>query len=204
MSLINSQSSPMLSSDRRKDRWCLPTAMVAMYWRCSRIYSVPTKQQQSAFFDATRLHYRNPLSGKIELPRWMEAQQRLASCDHATPGPLMWLTFGTPLRYRWNTRQSTTNLMHFVQHRPLDSERPARASGAQLYSASHGRRRRGDYIQQFGIGGTDFITFGLAWREWVVERRMREMFEPCVGPRELIRNLKTGPPSRRRRHDPVG
>lgn len=187
MSLINSQSSDADPTEGR--------TLVLAHSHGGNVLAMLShllgsdQQQQSAFFEATRLHYRNPLTGKIELARWTEAQQRLASAT-TRHRDIDVVTFGTPLRYRWNT-DSCAKLMHFVQHRALDSERPTRATvpnSIQQVMDAEG----GDYIQQFGIGGTDFITFGLAWREWVVERRMRHMFEPCVGPRELIRNLKQG------------
>jgi hypothetical protein len=148
-----------------------------------------SQRDQTAFFNGTRLHYRNPLTGEIDLPKWAHARQRLADATQHTPR-IDVATFGTPLRYRWNT-DVCANLLHFVQHRPLDQQHPEVAmlptSIQQVMDAAGG-----DYVQQLGIAGTDFVTVGFAWREWIVERRMRRMFEPRVRRRDLIKNLMRG------------
>jgi hypothetical protein len=148
-----------------------------------------SESRRKAFFDATRLHYRNPLTGHIDLPKWQQANERLM--DEPRRLPLIDVaTFGTPLRYRWCS-DVCPNLLHFVQHRPLNPEHPELAvlpgSIQQVLDAVGG-----DYVQQLGIAGTDFPTSILAWREWIVERRMRKMFEPKARRRDLMKKLKLG------------
>ena len=50
----------------------------------------------------------------------------------------------------------------------------------------------GDYVQQLGIGGTDFLHAVFAWRSWNSERRIRKMFAPSIRRRDLTKNLKRG------------
>ena len=50
----------------------------------------------------------------------------------------------------------------------------------------------GDYIQQCGIVGTDFLPSIFAWRDWVVERRMQRMFERGARRRDVLKKLKEG------------
>ncbi|MFK8114464.1 MAG: hypothetical protein AB8B91_19835 [Rubripirellula sp.] len=141
---------------------------------------------QHAFFQQTRLHYRLPVSGRIDLPSWSEAQQRIKQ-------PLAKLdvvTMGTPLRYGWNVN-AVEHLMHFVHHRPQCEDDPTRAEFPdtvnELVMAAGG-----DYVQHLGIAGTDFLPSVFAWRDWLVERRMRKMFESKVRRRDLLKNLKRG------------
>ena len=99
-------------------------------------------------------------------------------------------TFGTPPRYRWD-EGTYRHLLHFVQHRPLKPEQPARARLPKSVQELL-RARGGDYIQHLGIGGTDFYHSIFAWRSWRVERRLRRMFEATIRRRHLPRNLTRG------------
>jgi hypothetical protein len=142
------------------------------------------------FFQATRPHYESTRFRRHELVAWQRSQQRLCRHSAATVPPIDVATFGTPLRYRWN-RSVCPNLLHFVQHRPLVPERPEFArlpySIQDLLTAAGG-----DYVQQLGIAGSDFPPTLFCWRDWIVERRMQQMFEPGVRRRELIQRLKLG------------
>jgi hypothetical protein len=142
------------------------------------------------FFAATRLHYRVPLLGKIDLPSWQQARERLLN-ENSQAFPLIDVaTFGTPLRYRWNT-DVCPNQLHFIQHRPLDPEHPERASfpsSLQDVIDANG----GDYVQQIGIAGTDFSPSVFAWRDVLVEWRMQRMFERGARRRDVFKKLKQG------------
>lgn len=127
------------------------------------------------FFAATRLHYQIPLLEKTDLSNWQHARERLLS-ENPQAFPLIDVaTFGTPLRYRWNT-EVCPNLLHFIQNRPLNPEHPERTSFPDSLQDVIDATA-GDYVQQFGIAGTDFLPSILGWRDWIVERRMRRMFE---------------------------
>jgi hypothetical protein len=141
------------------------------------------------FFEATDLHYRIPILGKVDLPTWQCTREKLLDEQFALP-PIDVATFGTPLRYRWNT-DVFPHLLHFVQHRPLNSDDPQTATlPNSIQDVMHAAG--GDYVQHLGIAGTDFLPSVFAWRDWVVERRMRRMFEPGARRRDVIKNLKLG------------
>ena len=55
----------------------------------------------------------------------------------------------------------------------------------------------GDYVQQFGIAGTDVLPSPVAWRAFMADRRLHELFEPCTSPANLNARLMRG----RRAHD---
>ena len=144
-----------------------------------------SEETREQFFTVTKPHYRKPLLGTIDLPAWAEirdtlGQRQLPEIDV--------VTFGTPLRYRWQ-RSVAGKLLHFVQHRITEKDEPAKASfpesARELIEA-----RGGDYVQQLGIGGTDFLHSFFALRSWGAERRLREMFESGIRRLDLIGNLQ--------------
>ena len=99
-------------------------------------------------------------------------------------------TFGTPLRYRWNTNLCK-KLLHFVQHRSLNEDQPLKAC-MPTSSEDFSIAAAGDYVQHLGIGGTDFLPSILAWRSWISERRMQRMLERGVRRRDVLKNWKRG------------
>jgi hypothetical protein len=137
---------------------------------------------RSAFFELTRLHYCDPIRRRVDLPLWPEAQ---AVFEQSLP-PIDVATFGMPLRYRW-CMQTCRRLLHFVHHRPLADERALPVSINELLTGA-----AGDYVQQLGIAGTDFLPPIFAWRDWIVEQRMQRMFEPGSRRRDLLKNVKLG------------
>ena len=100
------------------------------------------------------------------------------------------VTFGTPLRYRWNQR-IFPRLLHFIQHRPRVTNKPYVAalptSVADLQSAD-----AGDYVQHFGIGGTDLPPTLWNWSCWRDNRGLAEMFEANTRRRDLGAKLSRG------------
>jgi hypothetical protein len=100
------------------------------------------------------------------------------------------VTFGTPLRYRWNPGFAD-RLLHFVQHRPLVAGETARAAMPRslddlLHAAA------GDYVQHFGINGTDFPPPWLIWNSWRANARLEAMFGPAPSWRKLRHDLSLG------------
>jgi hypothetical protein len=143
---------------------------------------------QNGFYEAARLHYRMPLLGRIDLPVWIEARELMVSGDFPK---IDVATFGTPLRYRWDT-SFCEKLLHFVHHRcDNESACPAQAKlPGNLQDALNATG--GDYVQQLGVGGTDFLPSILAWRDWIVERKMQRMFESTSRRRDLWQRWKQG------------
>ena len=95
------------------------------------------------FFSATESHFSDSVLGKLGLPVWNQMQNELSKGDVVDRLPKMdFVTFGTPIRYRFQ-RDVCANLLHFVQHRSLDSKSPAKATlptSIQDLSAAAGRR----------------------------------------------------------------
>ena len=146
-------------------------------------------QAREDFFRATRLHYRSPLLRRTDLPTWERARSFLADQSPGRPD-LDVVTFGTPLRYRWNTRVCP-RLLHFVNHRPLVEGSPWRASlpgGVEEVLQA----RSGDYVQQLGIAGTNFLHYLGAWRSWRAEQKLHRLLQRGVRKRDLIHNLRNG------------
>lgn len=143
------------------------------------------------FFAATQSHYHDPVLGRLDLPLWDRMREELLAGNVAERLPALdVVTFGTPPRYRWN-RALCPKLLNFVQHRSLDPACPVRAclpNSIQELATAAG----GDYVQQLGIGGTDFLHSVLAWRSWNSERRLRRMLEPAARRRDLPKNLQKG------------
>ncbi len=159
-------------------------AMVTLLMGCS-------KRSLELFFRAMRPHYRAASTEPAERQRWEHVRSRLIDDSRRTSFPHLDIaTFGTPLRYRFNL-QTCENLLHFVQHRPLIPSEPAR-SRLPKSLGEFATARGGDYVQHFGIGGTDFPHSLLAWRSWRIERRLRKMFEPAVRLGNLKENLQRG------------
>jgi hypothetical protein len=104
------------------------------------------------------------------------------------------VTFGTPIRYGWETR-GCGRLLHFVNHRPRDIRHPWQAQFPQsvddLRQALLGET--GDYIQQTFIAGTDLPISLLNLPAWQANRDLGNLFEPQYRWRALINRLKTAP-----------
>jgi hypothetical protein len=146
-------------------------------------------EAKESFFQATRLHYHNPFRSKVDLQDWTFAREILL--DGSGPrGEIDIVTFGTPLRYRWN-EVLVPRLLHFTQHRDTEGRDPHMA----VFPKSVGdvvNAAGGDYIQHLGIAGTDFLPSIFAWRDVVVERRLHRIFESSVRRRDLFKKLKQG------------
>lgn len=123
------------------------------------------------FFDAARVYYRWPLLGCIDLPMWRRVRLLLES--HRRPlaeNPLDMVTFGTPIRYGWDTN-GYAKLLHFVHHRPV--------AGLPDYRVAFPKQlddvlsaKGGDYVQQLGIAGTNVAPVPIWWRTWLADHRL--------------------------------
>ncbi len=94
-------------------------------------------------------------------PHWMTAREELAQARG--PHPLAWslliAAFGTPVRYGWDT-SGFRHLTHFLHHRNYNEESPFLTkplfppqSLPDTVTAKYG-----DWVQAFGIVGTDVDT----------------------------------------------
>ncbi|MCL6502652.1 MAG: hypothetical protein K6T86_08195 [Pirellulales bacterium] len=167
-------------------------------------------EQLSAFFTACEPFYRNPLTGRVDIPVWQRVRQALlghtppASDDVADrqrpvaaptvprpdPSGLDIVTLGTPVRYGWQPR-GFSRLLHIIHHRPVAGREPWQAAWpptlADVQAAAGG-----DYVQQFGIAGTNTPPSWIRPRLWLAERRLHRLLQPHLRARELPARLALG------------
>ena len=103
---------------------------------------------------------------------------------------LDFVTFGTPIRYGWDT-DGYAKLLHFVHHRPQAELPPYRtalpSSLEDVMTAA-----AGDYIQHLGIAGTNLAPSFWAWRTWLADVRLGRLLQGGVRRRDLLANLRAG------------
>lgn len=122
------------------------------------------------FFEATR---RFAPANDQSLPtaaEWARVRRALLEEDLLRTIRLKLVTFGTPVRYGWET-SGYESLLHLIHHRPADGF-PADRAPFPFTLEDLRLARHGDYIQQLGIAGTNFVPFVFSWRNWVTERRL--------------------------------
>ncbi|MBA4016384.1 MAG: hypothetical protein C0483_04275 [Pirellula sp.] len=135
------------------------------------------REAVAAFFDAARCYFRSPWKGAADLAVWNNVEQMLRDGPRPALGyPLDIATFGTPLRYAWCEAGCAT-LVHFVNHRAPTDAPPHRTKaprGAiELLQASGG-----DYVQQFGIAGSNTPPAIWMWRAWSADRKLNALLQP--------------------------
>ena len=149
------------------------------------------RRTRSRFFRACRSYYRWPIAGRVNLPVWTRVRKLLAEGQSSRCLPkLDFVTFGTPIRYGWD-KDGYAKLLHFVNHRPQEGlpayQTALPGSVDDVWSATGG-----DYIQQFGIAGTNFAPNVFAWRTWMADIRLGRFLQGSLQRRDLLRRLKAG------------
>lgn len=90
------------------------------------------------------------------------------------------VTFGTPIRYGWDT-DGITNLLHWANHRPIRQDKKdwlAKMEFPQVaweLSTAVG----GDYVQQLAVAGTDAVPSSPHEQE--INQTLHELLEPFDG-----------------------
>jgi hypothetical protein len=134
------------------------------------------REAVEGFFEAARVYYRWPLLGCVDIPVWWRVRQLLRNPDASIRRrPLDLVTFGTPIRYGWDSA-GYARLLHFVYHRPVEGMPEYRAPfPPNLKRVLRGAE--GDYVQQLGIAGTDIRPRRLAWRARLAEKRLERLLQ---------------------------
>ena len=143
------------------------------------------------FFEAAEIGFRDPLTGRVDLPLWEQVWQRLKSPDRRLDAALCdFVTFGTPIRYGGNSA-GYGRLLHFVNHRPAEGlpDFVCRFPPT-LDDVLHATG--GDYIQQLGIAGTNVAPGLISWRSLVADRRLNRLLQGDMRMRDLHERLKLG------------
>ena len=148
------------------------------------------KESIEHFFEATSVYYRWPVVGCVDIPVWKQVRELLTSDRFPKNQPLDIVTFGTPVRYGWDAR-GYAGLLHFINHRPV--------TGLPEYQAPFPPRMEnvlaavdGDYVQQFGIAGTNFMPSMLQWRAWWADGRLNRLLQPQHETDELLERFRVG------------
>ena len=143
------------------------------------------------FFKATEIYYRWPIVGCVDIPVWHRVRDLLSNHESPLFGvPLDIATFGTPIRYGWDSN-GYDRLLHFINHRPT--------RGMPDYQATFPPRvgdimdaADGDYIQQLGIAGTNIMPSLFAWRSWLADNRLKNLLQHDVSPTRPLDRFEAG------------
>ena len=147
-----------------------------------------TSEDRDVFFEAAGSFYQPWLRRSVDMPVWQHVRELLDQPDH----PLRQLkldivTFGTPIRYSWNSA-GYAKLLHFIHHRPPpQGEKYQTPIPLKLLRACNARD--GDYVQQIGIAGTNFIPLPIAVRTLLADWRLDQLLEQDVPPEGIIARL---------------
>lgn len=149
------------------------------------------REAAERFFKAAEIYYRWPILGWVDVPVWERVYRRL----QADPPPLSGVgldlvTFGTPIRYGWDSA-GYSRLLHFIHHRP--------AKGLPAYRAPFPPKLTrvksaadGDYVQQLGIAGTNIMPSLFAWRAWLADRRLHRVVQSGLPEGSLLERFQAG------------
>lgn len=143
------------------------------------------------FFAAADVYYRWPLARLVDIPVWHRVRELLARHGGLPVDvSLDVVTFGTPVRYGWETARYE-RLLHFVHHRPV--------AGMPVYRAAFPpdvddviKAAEGDYIQQLGIAGTNMRPARFAWRARLADRRLGQLLESDLAGVNLDERFRAG------------
>lgn len=143
------------------------------------------------FFTAAEVYYRWPLLGWVDIPLWQRVRRLLRDPHHPLRDvQLDFVTFGTPIRYGWETA-GYAQLLHFIYHRPVPGLPQYRAPfPLQLERVLDGRD--GDYVQQLGIAGTNLMPSIFAWRTWWADARLDEFLQRDLRQRDIGARFQLG------------
>ncbi|MCA9247736.1 MAG: hypothetical protein KDA42_11485 [Planctomycetales bacterium] len=143
------------------------------------------------FFRAARIYYRNPCFRHIDLPVWREVEQRLDDQDSELfRWPPDIVTFGTPIRYGWETA-GYGQLMHFIHHKPKEGQ-PQHTLAFPPAARDVFEAADGDYVQHFGIAGTNIAPPVISPRSLLADIRLNRLLQPGLRARDLFHRLSTG------------
>lgn len=142
------------------------------------------------FFESARPFYMRGAGdgAKIDLPVWRRVEE-LCRSDERPLGAaaLDFVTFGTPIRYGWDTG-GYDRLLHVVHHRPSDDRDEWQARfPPKLWRTA--LSPDADFVHQIGIAGSNFMPWPLALRTLRTDWRLRGLLENGLDPPGLCTRL---------------
>ena len=145
---------------------------------------------RAEFFARGHTFYHGWLGG-VDVPAWAEAERVLAEPDHPLRRlELDIITFGTPVRYGWDTA-GYAKLLHFINHRPVEGLPEYLAKFPPTVAAVLAAAD-GDYVQQVGIAGTNLCVNPLTVRTYLANRRLGRMLQEGMPAEWLPARLNRG------------
>lgn len=149
------------------------------------------REASDEFFKAAEIYYRWPILGCVDIPVWEHVRALLESDSLTTAQlPLDIATFGTPVRYGWDSA-GYGQLLHFIHRRPPEGQPEYRAAFPPRFldvlSATEG-----DYVQQLGIAGTNVMPSVFAWRAWLADNRLGRLLQPSPSELSLLERFQAG------------
>lgn len=146
---------------------------------------------RNAFFEAARAYWQSSFVCASRREPW-ERLHRLLTTVARPLGDrrLDVATFGTPIRYGWHP-DGYGHLLHFVQHRPCP-DLPAWQARFPFSLKSAARAKRGDYVHQVGIAGTNFPPPLCGGPASVADRRLNHLLQPGLHRRHTWQRMKAG------------
>lgn len=149
------------------------------------------REAVDTFFEATEIYYRWPLVHCVDIPVWNRVREALKADKPPLAGiDLDMVTFGTPIRYGWDSG-GYAQLLHFINHRPADGlpdyRAPFPVKLERILSAADG-----DYVQQLGIAGTNIAPSPFAWRAWLADQRLGRLLQTGSSPDSALERFQAG------------
>jgi hypothetical protein len=146
---------------------------------------------RAEFFEAAKYYFRSPWTRRVDLPAWQRVEETLSQADHPVRKlQLDFVTFGTPIRYGWDSR-GYSKLLHIVNHRPVAGQEdhlgPRKLHIGRMLRAVHG-----DYVNQIGIAGSNLPPLPLAIRTFLADRRMGKLVERDLKREGLFKRMQRG------------
>ena len=143
------------------------------------------------FFKATEIYYSWPIVHCVDIPVWTRVRYLLDAAESPLgDAALDMATFGTPIRYGWDSA-GYGKLLHFINHRPAEGLPEYRAAFPpkldDVIAAADG-----DYIQQLGIAGTNIAPSVFAWRTRLADHRLNELLQQDLPPDKPIERFEAG------------
>ncbi|MGC3969295.1 MAG: hypothetical protein QM775_18630 [Pirellulales bacterium] len=133
--------------------------------------------QIEAFFEAASCYFRRIWPGEGDFEVWSRVRSLLCDNRRSLNFRLIVATFGTPLRYGW-CDGGAEHIVHFVNHRPL-AGLPEHMTAATTRVGDILTAVGGDYIQQFGIAGSNTAPPLWMLRAWLADRRLNHLLQPA-------------------------
>ncbi len=188
-------SRPM--TDRQTPSEMLPRVVLWGHSHAGNLFALLTNllaagaEESQPFFKATRCFYRRTWSKRIDMPAWPRVEKLLRATEH----PLRRLaldvvTFGTPIRYGWDSG-GYANLLHFVNHRPTE-DRPEYLAPHPLQPRRMLAAADGDTVNQIGIAGSNIIPNPFALRTLVADWRLGKLLEHNFPRERLLKRMSHG------------